>query len=490
MFLGIDIGTSAVKIVIAPATGGVVASVSEPLSISSPHPLWSEQNPDDWWSATVTACAKARAEAPEAWKTINAIGLSGQMHGATVLGADKRPLRPAILWNDGRAFDECAEIEANFPDHGQIAGVPAMPGFTAPKILWLRHHEPQVHAAIAHILLPKDYVRLQMTGELATDMADAAGTIWLDEAKRQWSEALCAASATDPAWLPALHEGTERSGVLTASAAETLDLPAGIPVAAGGGDAATGAVGIGAVRDGDAFLSLGTSGQFFIADEAYRPNPESYVHAFAHAVPGRWFRMAVMLNGAAPLAWLSSVSGADIPTLLAEAQEARTDRLPLFLPYLTGERSPHNDPYIRGTFSGLEASTTRGEMARAVIDAIAYCFRDARDSLAAAGGVVDRAMAIGGGTRSPLVLQTLADALGITLIRTVGAESGPAYGAARLSAVCVGELSVDDLAEKPATEATFEPNATQAERHAIRHRRYQALYRALAPLARPKAAAP
>ena len=273
--------------------------------------------------------------------------------------------------------------------------------------------------------------------------------------------------------------------MLNATASEALGLAEGTPVAAGGGDAATGAIGIGAVNDGDAFLSLGTSGQFFIADEAYRPNPESYVHAFAHAVPGRWFRMGVMLNGASPLAWFSSVSGADIPTLLTEAEEARPDRLPLFLPYLTGERSPHNDPYIRGTFSGLEASTTRGEMARAVIDAIAYCFRDARDSLAAAGGIVDQAMAIGGGTRSPLVLQTLSDALGITLTRTVGAETGPAYGAARLAAVALGELSLDDLASKPATETVFEPKPSEGDRHAERHNRYRALYKALAPLARP-----
>ncbi|WP_114389738.1 xylulokinase [Notoacmeibacter marinus] len=485
MFLGIDIGTSAVKVVVAPAHGDVVATASAPLPISSPRPLWSEQAPDDWWTATVTACAEARAHAPDAWAKIVAIGLSGQMHGATVLGADRRPLRPAILWNDGRAFAECNVMAENLPGLGQIAGVPAMPGFTAPKILWLRDHEPETYNAIAYILLPKDYVRLQMTGEMATDMADAAGTLWLDEARRQWSDALCEASATDPAWLPALYEGTGESGRLTAEAAEALDLQPGTPVAAGGGDAATGAVGIGAVKDGDAFLSLGTSGQFFIADESYRPDPESYVHAFAHAVPERWFRMGVMLNGASPLAWFSSVAGADIPTLLAEAGQAREDRLPLFLPYLTGERSPHNDPYIRGTFSGLESSTSRGEMARAVIDAIAYCFRDARDSLAAAGGVVDRAMAIGGGTRSDLVLQTLADALGLTLVRTVGAETGPAYGAARLAAVMSGELSLDDLAKKPATEKVFEAKGEQAERHAERHRRYRALYHALAPLARP-----
>ncbi|MCP1200030.1 xylulokinase [Notoacmeibacter sp. MSK16QG-6] len=488
MFLGIDIGTSAVKVIVAPASGDIVTTASVSLPISSPHSLWSEQAPDDWWTATKAACAEARSNAPEAWSKIAAIGLSGQMHGATVLGADRRPLRPAILWNDGRAFAECAVMAENFPDHGRFAGVPAMPGFTAPKILWLRDHEPDTYAAIAHILLPKDYIRLQLTGELATDMADAAGTLWLDEAERKWSTTLCEASATDPAWLPTLYEGTEESGRLNGEAAETLGLGKNIPVAAGGGDAATGAVGIGAVKSGDAFLSLGTSGQFFIADETYRPNPESYVHAFAHAVPDRWFRMGVMLNGASPLAWFSSVSGADIPTLLAEAQEARADRVPLFLPYLTGERSPHNDPYIRGTFSGLETSTTRGEMARAVIDAIAYCFRDARDSLAAAGGVVDRAMAIGGGTRSDLVLQTLSDALDLTLVRTVGADTGPAYGAARLAAVMTGDLSLDDLAEKPATKSTFQPRADETSRHAERHKRYQALYRALAPLARPEEA--
>ncbi|RLQ88650.1 xylulokinase [Notoacmeibacter ruber] len=484
MFLGIDIGTSAVKAVIAPARGKVIASADAPLSIDSPYALWREQNPEDWWTATQKACARLKARAPQEWSSIRAIGLSGQMHGAVVLGQDYRPLRPAILWNDGRATKECRIIEEEVANLAQIAGVRALPGLTAPKILWLKREEPSLYAAIARILLPKDFVRLQMTGEFATDMADAAGTLWLDEGKRQWSEAICAASATDSGWLPGLHEGSEQTGQLSRQAAEALGLRTGIPVAAGGGDTSAGAVGIGAVSDGDTFLSLGTSGQFYISDETYRPSPKSYVHAFAHAVPGRWCRMGAMLNGASPLAWFASVSGADIPALIAEAMAARLDRVPLFLPYLAGERSPHNDPYIRGGFMGLETTTTRGEMARAVIDAIAYSFCDARDIVAAAGGTADRAMAIGGGMRSDLVVQTLSDALGMTLTRNIGAHTGPAYGAARLAAVMEGALSLDDLTEKPPVETVFEPDEAETGRHAQRLQTYRRLYQALAPLAR------
>ncbi|MDD9908292.1 MAG: xylulokinase [Ahrensia sp.] len=482
MYLGIDIGTSAVKSLIMDENGNVVETASSPLQSSSPHAGWSEQHPDIWWKATLDCAANLRAENSQAWSAIRAIGLSGQMHGAVLLGRKKVPLRAAILWNDGRSDAECVKMAEALPQIGQIAGVPPMPGFTAPKLLWIARHEPQTHRRIAHILLPKDYVRLKMTGELATDMADAAGTMWLDQKNRTWSQEICGASATEPSWLPGLLEGTQVSGSLTADAAQQLGLSQSVLVAAGGGDAAAGAMGIGAVNHGDAFISLGTSGQFFIANDSYRPNPESAIHAYAHCVPDRWFQMAAMLNGASPMSWFASVSNGEIGALLTDAQRADTDRTPLFLPYLTGERTPHNDAKIRASFHGLEPSTDRGQMMCSVVDAIAYSFCDARDALAQAGTEITAPAAIGGGARSDFVLQNMADALAMAITRYADAETGPALGAARLAVLATGDASVAAVAKKPKTDVVFEPNDEQFGRHAERLARYREIYTALKPL--------
>ncbi|MDJ0686030.1 MAG: xylulokinase [Alphaproteobacteria bacterium] len=486
MFLGIDIGTSAVKAILMDAEGTAAARASAPLTVQSPNLGWSEQDPTTWWTAALAVCATLRRDAETAYGAIAAIGLSGQMHGAVCLDAALAPIRPAILWNDGRSGAECAEMAAALPGLAALAGVPPTPSFTAPKILWLKRREPESYARIAHILPPKDYVRLRLTGGLATDMADAAGTLWLDQAKRGWSETLCRVSATDPAWLPRLCEGTQLAGALTEAAAMALGLTAGLPVAAGGGDAAAGAVGIGAMNQGDAFISLGTSGQLFAAADSYRPNPAGMVHAFAHAVPDRWFQMAAMLNGARPLQWWSETTGVEIADLLAEVENdigKDPGRAPLFLPYLTGERTPHNDAAIRGGFYGLENDTSRAEMTRAVIDAVAYSFCDARDALAGAGTRVTAPSAIGGGARSDLLLQTMADATGFVIRRRKDADAGPAYGAARLAAASTGAITLSELAQTPPLDRQFDPDPHKAAHHAERLARYRALYAALAPFA-------
>lgn len=463
--------------------GLAVADASCPLQLNSPKAGWNEQNPDHWWDATLTAAAALRAKVPSVWDAVQAIGLSGQMHGAVLLDAHKRPLRDAILWNDGRSVDECTQLSATMPEIGDRSGAIAMPGFTAPKLLWVQKHEPEIYKKIAHVLLPKDYVRLKLAGTLATDMADAAGTMWLDQRARAWSGKQCEASGTGQNWLPKTFEGTEVSGYLTKVPAAELGLKAGIAIAAGAGDAAAGAMGIGAVNNGDCFISLGTSGQLFVVTDTYRPNPNSAVHAYAHCVPKQWFQMAVMLNGASPMSWFAPIAGANIGTLLEEAQNEDPTQTPLFLPYLTGERTPHNDAEIRGCFYGLNPSTNRGQMMRGVADAIAYSFCDARDALSSAGSTIENPAAIGGGAQSDFVLQNMSDAMGISITRYADAETGPALGAARLAAIACGAMDLASAAQVPDTDKVFVPNPAKVDFHKERLEQYRGLYAALKPFA-------
>ncbi|HUG61120.1 MAG TPA: xylulokinase, partial [Methylomirabilota bacterium] len=354
-YLGLDIGTSAVKALLVDDDGAPVAEADAPLATDRPRAGWSEQHPDAWIAATGTALARLAAAAPSPYAATAAIGLSGQMHGAVVLGADDRPLRPAILWNDGRADLEARDLNALLPDLGNVAGVPAMAGFTAPKLLWLQRHEPNLHARIRRLLLPKDFVRLHLTGDHATDPSDAAGSLLFDEAARSWHPPIAEAVGLPMSALPQVLEGPTIGGRLRAAAAAAFSLPPGIPVATGSGDAAAAAIGIGAVEDGDAFISIGTSGQLFVTDAAYRPNPAAMIHAFAHGVPDRWFSMAALLNGASPLAWLAGVLGAaDIGALIERVEAAGRPVSPITaLPYLAGERTPHDDPSARGVLFGL-----------------------------------------------------------------------------------------------------------------------------------------
>ncbi len=307
--LGLDLGTSELKALVMSADGAVLATAHAPLAWRQPHPGWAEQDANDWWQATIAACAQLKATAPQALAAVRAIGLSGQMHGATLLDAADHVLRPCILWNDTRSAAQCAALTRDCPSLHDIAGNLAMPGFTAPKLLWVREHEPEVFRRVATVLLPKDWLRLQLTGTKVCEMSDAAGTLWLDVARRDWSDALLAATGLSRAHMPSLVEGPQVSGQLTAAAARELGLTAGIPVVGGAGDNAASAIGIGAVKAGDSFVSLGTSGVLFSVTDCHRPNVDDAVHAFCHALPGVWHQMAVMLSAASALTWVTRATG-------------------------------------------------------------------------------------------------------------------------------------------------------------------------------------
>ncbi|WP_029031076.1 xylulokinase [Salinarimonas rosea] len=479
-FLGLDLGTSALKAVLVDEAQRVLASAEIPLDTQRPRPLWSEQDPDTWWDAAVAALAALRAQAPDAYAATRAIGLSGQMHGATLLDAGDRPIRPAILWNDGRAHEEAASLAAGHPGLAATVGVKPMPGLGAPKLAWLARHEPEAFARIRTVLLPKDYLRLRLCGERATDMSDAAGTWWLDQARRDWCDAALAAGGLDRARMPRLVEGTEPTGVVRPAIAAQLGLTEGVIVAGGGGDVAAGAVGLGAVDEGAAFVSLGTSAQIFVASAAYRAAPDALVHAFCHCVPQRWFAMAAMLNGASVLAWAARLLGLSVAdALAAAAREPDGPSRVLFLPYLAGERTPHDDPHARGVLVGLDTDGGPGAVMRAVLDGLVLSMVDGRDALAGAGVAVPGAGLIGGGARSAFLARLLASALDAPLTRYSGGEAGPAVGAARLGRIAATGASVAEIATPPPILDVTAPDPALRDAYAERLPRWRALYRAL-----------
>ncbi|MCW5662691.1 MAG: xylulokinase [Piscinibacter sp.] len=476
--LGIDIGTSGVKVALVGDDDRVIGHSSQPLTVSRPHAGWSEQAPDDWWAATCAGLDELKAQHPAELAETAAIGLSGQMHGATLVGADGQTLRPCILWNDGRSDVECAELERDWPALRQVTGNIAMPGFTAPKIAWVRKHEPAVFARIARVLLPKAWLRWKLSGEFAEDMSDASGTLWLDVGARRWSEAALAATGLTLAQMPRLVEGSEVAGQLKPELAARWGMRRAPLIAGGAGDNAAGAVGVGAVHPGDAFVSLGTSGVLWATTERFAPNPAHAVHAFCHAVPNTWHQMGVLLSAASSLAWWAGVTGRHEPELLAEIPADGAPSPVWFAPYLSGERTPHNDTRVRGGFLGLAADSTRADLTLAVLEGVAYALRDAQQSLASAGTVLHEAAAIGGGARSPLWVQTIADVLGITLHQVAESEIGCAFGAARLARMAAGDpIGV----ARPATKLrSFVPRPERTALHAQRHAQWQRLY----PLAR------
>jgi len=476
MYLGIDIGTSGVKAVILSGDGVVQGQAVAPLAVSRPQALWTEQNPDDWWAATEAAVT---ALDPGLRAAVQGIGLAGQMHGATLLGADDRPLRPAILWNDGRSHGECAEIEAAVADSRAITGNIAMPGFTAPKLQWVRNHEPELFAQVRTVLLPKDYVRLAMTGDKASDLADSAGTLWLDVAARRWSEAMLAATGLGVAQMPRLHEGSEVTGRLRAEVAARWGMSQ-VPVVAGGGDNAAGAAGVGVVNDGDALLSLGTSGVIFVATRDFRPNPARAVHAFCHCLPERWHQMSVHLSAASCVDWAARLAGVDVARLFALAEAAGpADGPQMFLPYLSGERTPHNDPHVRGALLGLDNDTDPGRLGAAVLEGVAFALADGLDALREAGTQVSALSVIGGGARSRYWGTILAATLGVRLDYIAGGEVGPALGAARLAQVAVTGLSAGEVCTRPEVLDAIEPDPVLAERLAPRLARFRRAYAAI-----------
>jgi xylulokinase len=477
MYMGIDVGTSGVKAAVMDESGSVIDQATAPLTVSRPHPLWSEQNPADWWAATNRAVSGLRAPVR---KAVRAIGLSGQMHGATLLDKNDRVLRPAILWNDGRSAQQCVELEAAVPQTTLITGNRAMPGFTAPKLLWVRLHEPKIFAAIGKIVLPKDYVRLQMTGEAASDMSDSSGTLWLDVAKRRWSQVMLAGVGIDESFMPKLYEGNEITGELRAETAAAWGMSR-VPVAAGGGDNAAGAVGVGVVRPGEAFLSLGTSGVMFLANDAYRPNAAGGVHTFCHALPGHWHQMSVILSAASCIDWAARLCGLAGPGAVFDIAEARNRpaHSEIFLPYLSGERTPHNDPHAQGVLFGLNHETDAAAIAQAVLEGVAFAFRDGMDELLASGAKIESIAVIGGGSRSLYWGKIISSVLRRTLSYRDGGAVGPAFGAARLARMAVERASIEDICTPPPILHIAEPDDRLADLYAQKMRSYRGLYQHL-----------
>lgn len=477
MFLGIDLGTSSVKAVLVDEKQQVIGSASSPLGISRLAPRWSEQDPTEWWQATVTAVGALRSKHGKELAAVRGVGLSGQMHGATLLDAADKPLRPAILWNDGRSEEECRELE-QVPQFRKLSGNLAMPGFTAPKLLWVAKHEPEVFRKIAKVLLPKDYLRLRLTGDYVSEPSDAAGTLWLDVAKRTWSSELLAATQLRMEHMPSLVDGSAPSGTLSSAVAAELGLPAGVVVAGGAGDNAAGAVGIGVLNPGQGFLSLGTSGVEFVALDRYSADPERGVHSFCHCVPGRWHHMSVILSAASCLSWVTALTGSGSEAALLEriAKETEGPGEVLFLPYLSGERTPHNDPHAKGVFFGLNHETTPAVLGRAVLEGVAMAFCDGQDALRSAGSAPKSLNVIGGGARSQLWGEILAAALGLPLHYRSGGDVGPAFGAARLGRLAATGEVVDDVCTEPQLLDTVEPRAAWVDAYAERLVRFRKLY--------------
>jgi xylulokinase len=480
MFLGIDLGTSGVKAVLLDENDAIIAEATASLEVSRPQALWSEQDPEDWWRATCEAIANLRARDVRSFAAVQAIGLSGQMHGATLLGEDDKPLRPAILWNDGRSEAQCAQLEAAVPTSRAITGNLAMPGFTAPKLLWVREHEPETFARIASVLLPKDYLRLRMTGDRATDLSDASGTLWIDVAKRAWSSEMLEASGLSVDAMPRAYEGTEITGTLRADIASEWGCLE-VPVVAGAGDQAAGAAGAGVVSAGQAILSLGTSGVYFAATSSFLPNPDRAVHAFCHCFPDTWHQMSVMLSAASCLSWAAKLTGSENEAALLakiDASTSRNERL-LFLPYLSGERTPHNDPHAAGVLFGIDHATDAAALGRAVLEGVAFAFADGQDALLAAGGDIETVSVIGGGSRSVLWGTILASALDRPLIYRKGGEVGPALGAARLARIGLTNEPLADVCAELPEDFIALPDAALRAQYSTSRSRFVNLYPAL-----------
>ena len=477
MFLGIDIGTSSVKAVLVDDRESIVAQAAMPLTVARPRPTFAEQDPQDWWLATVAAIGSLP---PAARAAVRAVGLTGQMHGATLLDESGKTLRAAILWNDGRSALECLELERREPRSRVITGNIMMPGFTAPKLLWVYRHEPEIFVRTARVLLPKDYVRLKLTGEAVTDMSDAAGTGWLDVGRRDWSDEMLAATGLNRSHMPRLVEGSAPSGSLTPTVAEQLRLPP-VVVAGGAGDNAASAVGMGVIEPGQSFLSLGTSGVLFVVTDLFRPNPDKAAHAFCHCLPSRWHQMSVMLSAASALDWVARLTGESNPLRLVDAAQARGLRrtTPYFLPYLSGERTPYNDPHARGVFFGLDSQTVPADLALAVLEGVALAFADGMDVLLENGGGVGEISVTGGGARFGYWGQLLAAALNRPLTYRVGSEIGAAMGAARLARLAETGESPQAVCVMPPISHLIHPDAELAASLADRRRIFVRLYRDL-----------
>ena len=479
MYLGLDLGTSGVKALLVDERQKAIASATGELDVSRPHAGWSEQDPAHWIRATREALGALKAKHPRELAAVRGIGLSGQMHGATLLDGANAVLRPCILWNDTRSHAQAAALDAD-PRFRAITGNIVFPGFTAPKLAWVKANEPEIFGRVAKVLLPKDYLRLWLTGEHISEMSDSAGTSWLDVAGRSWSDDLLGATDLGHEHMPALVEGTQAGGTLRAELAGEWGMSANVVVAGGAGDNAASACGMGTVGHGHAFVSLGTSGVLFAANDSYLPNPESAVHTFCHAHPKTWHQMGVILSATDSLNWLAGVTGRTAGDLAdALGTELKAPAGVTFLPYLSGERTPHNDAKIRGVFAGLGHESGQPALTQAVLEGVAFALRDNLEALKAAGTTLARVTAIGGGSRSRYWLKSIATALGIPVDLPADGDFGAAFGAARLGLIAAETADPLAVCAPPATAETIEPEAGLASAYEDAYRRYRALYPAI-----------
>ncbi len=552
MYLGIDLGTSSVKVVVMDETFATLASSSSDFTVSNPQPLWSEQDPAQWWQGTCVAMAELKAKHPQLLAQVKAMGLSGQQHGAVLLDKNNQVLRPAILWNDGRSMAECAELEQRVPNIRQLVGARIVPGFTAPKLLWVAKHEPDIFKQVTKVLLPKDYLRLLINGEFASDMSDASGTCWLNVAKREWSEELLSACDLNLTHMPTVYEGSDSTGTVLPAVAREWGIPATTIVAGGAGDNAAGAISVNVTEAGQGLLSLGTSGVYFIADDEYRANPDQGVHTFAHCLPNRWHQMNCHLSAASCLSWAAELVGESVGDLIAKAEKkfgmddastkiplgppfskgevskfppltkgevsksppfakGEVSRSPplskgevskfppltkgevsksppfakggrgdlLFLPYLTGERSPHNNPYARGALIGLTPNTDSADMMQAVLEGVALNFAEGQAALYQAGVKINAVSVVGGGARSLYWGKILASALQRELTYRKDREVGAALGAARLAWLAVNGGDPAKVFPLSPVEEIVQPNPNLAAHYTKKLVTFKKAYQAL-----------
>ncbi len=477
MYIGLDLGTSGLKGILIDADQKVLAEATAPLTVQRPHDGWSEQSPDSWITAAEAVLDKLSAHGLGA---VRGIGLSGHMHGATLLDAADDVLRPCILWNDTRSHVEAAEMDGD-PLFRRVTGNIVFPGFTAPKLAWVQKHEPALWAKVAKVLLPKDYLRLWLTGDHVGEMSDAAGTAWLDTGRRDWSEDLLSATGLTRAQMPRLVEGSAVSGQLRGELASRWSLPAGVVVAGGGGDNAAAGVGVGVVKAGQAFVSLGTSGVLFAANNGYQPDPATAVHTFCHALPNTWHQMGVVLAATDALNWYAGLVGQSAGTLTGELGALQSPGKALFLPYLGGERTPLNDAAIRGAFLGLEHQTDRAAGTRAVLEGVTFAFRDSRDALAATGTKLESLLAVGGGAKSDYWLKAIATALDCPVLVPAAGDFGGALGAARLGMMAATGAGAE-IATMPPIARTIDPDPKLTAAFDAGHARYRAAAAAIQKL--------
>ena len=479
MYLGIDLGTTGVKALLIDADQSIIASTAAGLEVTRLHPGWSEQNPADWVRAAEQCLGTLRTEHGKALAAVKGIGLSGQMHGAVLLDKNDQVLRPCILWNDTRSHVQAARLDAD-PRFRTISGNIVFPGFTAPKLVWVKENEPGIFAQVRKVLLPKDFLRLWLTGEHVGEMSDASGTSWLDTGARQWSPELLAASEMHSDQMPRLVEGIAPSGMLRGALASRWGMSDRVAVAGGAGDNAASAMGTGTVSAGSAFVSLGTSGVLFAANDRYLPNPASAVHSFCHALPGTWHQMGVILAATAALDWFAELAGATPGKLAGALGDRVSPPGPvIFLPYLSGERTPHNDAAIRGAFIGLSHESDRRVLTRAVMEGVAFALRDNLEALRSAGTELSRITAVGGGSRSHYWLKVVATALNVPIDLPAEGDFGAAFGAARLGMIAATGADPLEICTPPPTAVTFEPQHSLRNAFEEMYHRYRAVYPAL-----------